>query len=378
MKRYRFALETVLRVRRVQEEAAGFALAHANRDLQRAVLDHRVALASYESLQLGHGQQDLDTFRRDRDKAERFAGAVESAWTAVQVAADEVATRHGAWSVAAQRVAALERLDERRRAEWLRRRAAGRDGRHRRVGDRGMVGRRRRRPCAAARRRGSADVTSIDTSVMVARMQALGAAVSSLGPALEAAAPSGEFQAVLDNANAALTAAADPAVPDSSGAAARSWVARSVDNDPRAQRRDRHDRCAPGAGVSGSSVVADAQQYLGVPYRWGGTDPSTGLDCSGLVQRVYGDLGISLPRTSQEQVTVGTPVASLAQAQPGDLVFFEPTSSGPGHVGIYIGNGQMIDAPHTGTDVQVQAVGQPIAIRRVLPAATGDGLVGAG
>jgi flagellar export protein FliJ len=119
MKRYRFELETVLRVRRVQEEAAGFALAHANRDLQRAVLDHRVALARYESLQLGHGPLDLDSFRRDRDKAERLAGAVESAWTNVQVATDEVATRHAQWSTAAQRVAALEHLDERRRAEWL-------------------------------------------------------------------------------------------------------------------------------------------------------------------------------------------------------------------------------------------------------------------
>jgi soluble lytic murein transglycosylase-like protein len=70
-------------------------------------------------------------------------------------------------------------------------------------------------------------------------------------------------------------------------------------------------------------------------------------------------------------VSVGTPVDSVADAQPGDLVFFEPSASGPGHVGIYIGNGQMIDAPHTGTDVQIQAVGQPIAIRRILPDATG-------
>ena len=125
----------------------------------------------------------------------------------------------------------------------------------------------------------------------------------------------------------------------------------------------------PGPGsVTGASVVADAQQYLGVPYQWGGTNPQTGLDCSGLVQRVYGDLGISLPRTSQEQATVGTPVDTIADAQPGDLVFFEPGAGGPGHVGIYIGNGQMIDAPHTGTDVQVQSVGDPSAIRRILPA----------
>ena len=213
-------------------------------------------------------------------------------------------------------------------------------------------------------------MTSIDTSVMVARMQALSSAVSSLGPALEAAAPSGEFQAVLDNANAALTAASDPASPDSSDGAEPGGGS-LVPSMTTLGLGDATGTTGAGAQaeVSGSSVVTDAQQYLGVPYRWGGTDPATGLDCSGLVQRVYGDLGISLPRTSQEQVNVGTPVASLAQAQPGDLVFFEPTSSGPGHVGIYIGNGQMIDAPHTGTDVQVQAVGEPIAIRRVLPGA---------
>jgi cell wall-associated NlpC family hydrolase len=205
-------------------------------------------------------------------------------------------------------------------------------------------------------------------------MQAVSSTLSSLGPALEAAASSGEFQAVLDNANAVLSAASDPTASAASaadaaagaGSAALSGGASLV---PSSTLLGLGDSSGPGteAAVTGGDVVADAQQYLGVPYRWGGTDPSTGLDCSGLVQHVYGDLGISLPRTSQEQVNVGTPVASLAQAQPGDLVFFEPTSSGPGHVGIYIGNGQMIDAPHTGTDVQVQSVGQPIAIRRVLP-----------
>lgn len=69
---------------------------------------------------------------------------------------------------------------------------------------------------------------------------------------------------------------------------------------------------------------------------------------------------------------MGTPVASLAEAQPGDLLFFagsDGTASSPGHVGIYVGNGQMIDAPHTGTTVQVQPVtaDQVVAIRRVLP-----------
>jgi len=116
--------------------------------------------------------------------------------------------------------------------------------------------------------------------------------------------------------------------------------------------------------VTGSQVVADAEQYLGVPYQYGGTDPSKGLDCSALVQRAYADVGISLPRTSQEQATVGTPVASLAQAQPGDLVCFGSPAT---HIGIYAGNGKMVVAPHTGTNVQVQEItATPSTIRRIV------------
>jgi cell wall-associated NlpC family hydrolase len=123
---------------------------------------------------------------------------------------------------------------------------------------------------------------------------------------------------------------------------------------------------------SGAAVVQAAKGYLGVPYAWGGTDPSTGLDCSGLVQQVYSDLGIDLPRTSSQQATSGRAVASLDEAQPGDLVFFDYSSSRPGvdHVGIYIGGGQMIAAPQEGEVVKVQSVGDPTVIRRVLPDAT--------
>ena len=120
---------------------------------------------------------------------------------------------------------------------------------------------------------------------------------------------------------------------------------------------------------SGSAVVAAAKQYLGVPYLWGGTDPKIGLDCSGFTQRVFADLGIDLPRTSAQQATAGRAVASVADAQPGDLVFNDYSADRPGidHVGIYIGDGQMIAAPQDGEVVKVQPVGNPSIIRRVLP-----------
>jgi hypothetical protein len=131
-------------------------------------------------------------------------------------------------------------------------------------------------------------------------------------------------------------------------------------------------------GVSGTAtasegaVVAEAAKYLGVPYQWGGTDPAKGLDCSGFTQLVFGNLGIDLPRTSSQQATSGQPVASLADAHPGDLVFFDHSSGRPGidHVGIYIGGGKMIAAPKTGETVSVKDVGTPSVIRRMLPPET--------
>jgi hypothetical protein len=122
-------------------------------------------------------------------------------------------------------------------------------------------------------------------------------------------------------------------------------------------------------GVDGADVVADATRYLGVRYAWGGTSPATGFDCSGLVQRVFADLGIALPRTSEEQAQVGEAVPSLTDARPGDLLFFDEGPGGPGHVGIYVGSGLMLDAPHTGADVRIEPVwtSSLVAIRRVVP-----------
>ncbi len=95
--------------------------------------------------------------------------------------------------------------------------------------------------------------------------------------------------------------------------------------------------------TTGSNIVATAKRYLGVPYLWGGSSPS-GFDCSGFVQYVFKQHGISLPRTSKEQWTVGTSV-SKANLQIGDLVFFSNTyTSGISHLGIYVGNGEFIHA----------------------------------
>lgn len=116
-------------------------------------------------------------------------------------------------------------------------------------------------------------------------------------------------------------------------------------------------------GSFGNSVVSDAMQYLGVPYVYGGTSPTTGFDCSGFTQHVFGDLGVQLPRTAAEQSTVGQTIPSIAQAQPGDLVFYGSPAE---HVGIYIGNGMMVNAPTTGQSVSVAPVGTPTDIQRVL------------
>jgi cell wall-associated NlpC family hydrolase len=117
------------------------------------------------------------------------------------------------------------------------------------------------------------------------------------------------------------------------------------------------------ASAPGTHAVATGARYLGVPYRWGGTDPSTGLDCSGFVQRVYRDLGVELPRVSRDQARIGQPIESINAAKPGDIVAFgEPVN----HVGIYAGNGMMIHSPHTGSSVRFERVyDSPSAIRRV-------------
>ena len=118
-------------------------------------------------------------------------------------------------------------------------------------------------------------------------------------------------------------------------------------------------------GVDGDAVVADAKKYLGIRYKWGGTDPATGLDCSGLTQRVLADLGVKIPRTVAQQQYYGTAVSSMAKARPGDLLVF-----GTHHIGIYVGDGKMLHAPHSGDVVKIAKVyDTPTKIRRIVDGA---------
>lgn len=122
---------------------------------------------------------------------------------------------------------------------------------------------------------------------------------------------------------------------------------------------------AAAEGANAEKVIAFATKQLGVPYVWGGTDPATGLDCSGLTQLVYGQAGMQLPRVSWEQARAGTAVASLADAKPGDLLAFNRPVD---HIAIYLGDNKMIHAPKPGKVVEISDVyATPSAIRRVLP-----------
>lgn len=125
---------------------------------------------------------------------------------------------------------------------------------------------------------------------------------------------------------------------------------------------------ATSGAASGEAFVASAEKYLDVPYVRGSTDPSVGLDCSGLVVRALGDLGVTgLPRTAAGQMTAGTPVADLSQARPGDLLIFD----GGSHVAIYLGDNRLVHASSASGKVVVGDVYEtPTAIRRVLPTAT--------
>lgn len=111
----------------------------------------------------------------------------------------------------------------------------------------------------------------------------------------------------------------------------------------------------------GEQVVSYACQFIGNPYVWGGTSLTNGADCSGFVQSVFADFGVTLPRTSSQQRSAGVPV-SYEEALPGDVICYD------GHVGIYIGNGQIVNAmsPSQGIGISSATYANILSVRRVL------------
>jgi len=112
----------------------------------------------------------------------------------------------------------------------------------------------------------------------------------------------------------------------------------------RPRHRHKHKR------TKGERAARIALKAVGVPYQWGGTSPSNGFDCSGLVYWAYGHVGVAVPHSSYALAGMGRSVRHL---RPGDLLFFY----GYGHVGIYVGHGRMVHAPHSGARVQVVRLG---------------------
>ena len=126
----------------------------------------------------------------------------------------------------------------------------------------------------------------------------------------------------------------------------------------------------PGTPAALQTAIAYATAQLGKPYIWGGTGP-VGYDCSGLVMMAYRAAGIALPRTTFQQVLVGTAVYGIGQLAPGDLLFSDGTAANPGHVGMCIGSGLVIEAPQTGEPVMITPLAgywqqNTVAIRRIV------------
>ena len=131
--------------------------------------------------------------------------------------------------------------------------------------------------------------------------------------------------------------------------------------------RFRKKRPKPSLGERAAKIAVSA---VGVPYRWGGASRASGFDCSGLVYWTYHRLGINVPHSSYALFDVGRAV-KRSRMRPGDVLFF----SGLGHVGLYIGRGRMVHAPHTGRDVEIVTLGHShygsrlVGARRIAAAA---------
>lgn len=110
-----------------------------------------------------------------------------------------------------------------------------------------------------------------------------------------------------------------------------------------------------GDGSLRSRIIEFGKQFVGMPYKWGGSSPSTSFDCSGLIQYVAKQFGLNLPRISYQQATSGRRI-SISQARPGDLIAWDNSSrnNGADHVVMYAGNGMVLEAARTGTKIRIR------------------------
>lgn len=157
---------------------------------------------------------------------------------------------------------------------------------------------------------------------------------------------------------ATQAAAPKPSVSSNDAFAAFAQVdLASIDTAPLAAQLEALEQAQanPSTSARVKTVLQRAFALLGTPYRWGGTSPEAGFDCSGLVGYVFRTIGIDLPRVSRAMASTGTAVADRTALAEGDLVFFGKRGQ-VDHVGIYIGQGKFLHAPRTGRDVTVSSL----------------------